>query len=241
MRVGIPYKVIGGTRFYDRREIKDALAYLQVGREPDRRGLGQAGRQHPKAAVSATAAIAKLDAVGGRVTGSRFYEALRSGARGRSVGQGHRRVSTEFQRICSIKGRGRTTARVLPAVHRAPARGIRLPGRARSRTLGRSRRATREPLPSSSAWRGRVRRRQRVPRAGEPGEPTPTTSRTTTTSVVLMTLHSAKGLEYPVVFLIGLEDGVFPHIRSMGEPAKSSRRSAASPTWGSPAPRSGCT
>ena len=37
-------------------------------------------------------------------------------------------------------------------------------------------------------------------------------------AVTLMTLHSAKGLEYPVVFMLGLEDGVFPHVRSLGEP-----------------------
>ena len=48
----------------------------------------------------------------------------------------------------------------------------------------------------------------------------PTSTRTipTQSSVTLMTLHSAKGLEYPVVFLIGLEDGVFPHVRSLGDP-----------------------
>jgi DNA helicase-2/ATP-dependent DNA helicase PcrA len=38
--------------------------------------------------------------------------------------------------------------------------------------------------------------------------------------VVLMTLHSAKGLEFPVVFVIGMEDGVFPHIRALNEPSE---------------------
>ena len=39
-------------------------------------------------------------------------------------------------------------------------------------------------------------------------------------AVTLMTLHNAKGLEYPVIFMVGLEDGVFPHMRSLGEPAE---------------------
>ena len=77
MRVGIPYKVVGGTRFYDRREIKDALAYLQGGRQPGRRVSREAGRSTCPSGASATPPSAG-STPGPPPTASPFIEALRA-------------------------------------------------------------------------------------------------------------------------------------------------------------------
>ena len=77
MRVGIPYKVIGGTRFYDRREIKDAMAYLRAVVNPIDEVSGQAGPQHAPPRCRRQHRSPSLD-VWAAQHGLSFMEALKS-------------------------------------------------------------------------------------------------------------------------------------------------------------------
>ena len=240
-RSAMPYKVVGGVRFYERREVRDALAYLRMLVNPAdqvslRRILNTPKRGIGDRAVECVQALADRE----RIT---FWEALRRaeeapgprhpladrdpGLRGDGRGaavDGRRRESgptSSSRRVLARSGylaeleelrrpAGRDPAsRTSPSWSRSPASS---PTTRSGRAVGRPRRRRRRhrrARASPTSW------------SGSRWWPTPTRSPTTPEDdagvVTLMTLHTAKGLEFPVVFLTGLEDGVFPHARSLGD------------------------
>lgn len=206
-RTGIPYKVVGGTRFYDRREIKDAVAYLRATVNPADEVSVKRVLNTPKRGIGASS-VARLDqwAI---ANGQPFIDALRhagdAGVTGRAV--------KGIEAFVALLDTGREQVDDGPAPlleHLLEESGYldELRG-------GDHESATRlehvEELIGSARDIGSVDEfLEQVSLVADTDEVPDDDSQ-----VVLMTLHSAKGLEFPVVFLVGFEDGVFPHQRSI--------------------------
>ena len=212
LRVGIPYKVIGGTRFYDRREVKDALAYLKAVVNPVDEVSVKRVLNTPKRGVGDTS-IGKLDAWA-NAHGVPFVEALRSAPEAGVSGKAVRGIGTFLDLLDAAA----------PYVERGP--GVLL-----EELLTRSGYVAELEAEHTIEAEGRLENlAELVGAAGEVDTVEEFLEQVSLvadvdeleadddSSVVLMTLHSAKGLEFPVVFMVGLEDGVFPHLRSIGEP-----------------------
>ncbi len=211
LRSGIPYKVIGGTRFYDRREVKDALAYVKAVVNPADEVAVKRVLNQPKRGIGEST-VARLDgwAAGHGFT---FMEALRrapeAGVTGRAV-KGIESflaiVDAAAEKVADGPGpllealldRSGYVAE-LQEEHTVEAEG-RLENLAE--LIGSAREI--ESVDDFLEQVGLVADADAVPDDDS--------------QVLLMTLHSAKGLEFPAVFLVGLEDGIFPHLRSLGEP-----------------------
>ncbi len=211
MRADIPYKVVGGTRFYDRREIKDAIAYLRAVVNPiDEVSLKRVINE-PKRGVGDTS-IGKVDAYA-TAHGLSFVEGLR---RAEDAGVGGKAL--------------RGIAEFLDLLEDVADLAMGSPGPLLTQLLERSGYLDHLEAERTIEAEGRLENlAELVGAAGEAETVAEFLEQISlvsdvdemgddTTSVVLMTLHSAKGLEFPVVFLIGLEDGVFPHLRSLTEP-----------------------
>ncbi|MDR1428613.1 MAG: DNA helicase PcrA [Bifidobacteriaceae bacterium] len=222
MRLGLPYRVVGGTRFYDRREVRDALAYLRALDNPDdtvsvrrilnvpRRGLG--GKS--EAAVAAYAAA----------HGISFGAALRQeipGLTTRSVNaiggfvklmDALRALVEEGVGPAEILDRALADSGLVAELEASDD----LQERARVENLAELHAVVvdferAEPGASLGDFLERVALvadSDQLPLDGEAAEG----------AVTLMTLHTAKGLEFPVVFVTGLEDGTLPHVRSLANP-----------------------
>ncbi len=234
MRLGVPYKVVGGTRFYDRREIKDAMAYLRAVVNPADEVSVKRVLNVPKRGIG-DASIAKLDAYAA-AQGIGFLDALRQAPDAGVTGPAVRGINAFVELV------DRLNAMAAPAPSAADegtlfaggdADGDGVadvgPGDLLQAALEASGYLAELEAEDTVESAGRLENLHEL--IGSAREFTridefleqvslvaDTDELTDDDQVVLMTLHSAKGLEFPVVFLIGAEEGVFPHTRALTEP-----------------------
>ncbi len=212
-RRGVPYKVIGGTRFYDRKEIKDVLAYLRAVTNPSDEVSLKRIVNVPKRGVGDTS-LGRIDnwAAG---HGASYSEAMASaaeaGVTGKALG-GIRVVLDLLDDLRAAAADGSGPGTLLELICERSGYTAELEAERSVESAGR--------LENIAELVGLARQYDAVDRFLEDVSLVADADQIDAdeSSVTLMTLHTAKGLEYPAVFLIGLEDGVFPHLRSLGEP-----------------------
>jgi DNA helicase-2/ATP-dependent DNA helicase PcrA len=214
-RSGVPYIIVGGTRFYDRREVRDLLAYLRALLNPkDDVSLRRIVNTPPRD-IGRTTLDAVLDLA--RTEGAPLEEAIR---RTRDRGLVAGRAAKALGGFLALMSGLRDAAKEEP-----PSRLVReiikrtefeayleksSPGDASSRIEN-----LKELASAVSLYDGIEAGLQAfLDRTALLSE---TENVQGTSGVRLMTLHAAKGLEFPVVFIVGMEEKIFPHARSSEE------------------------
>jgi DNA helicase-2/ATP-dependent DNA helicase PcrA len=215
MRSGVPYKVVGGTRFYDRREIKDAMAYLRAVINPLDEVSVKRIINVPKRGIGDTS-IARLDAYA-REMAVPFCDALRQADEAGVTGPAQRGIGAFVElldRVSELVGQeGVGPGDLLQAaiddsgyLGELEAEDT-VEAHSRIENLG-------ELVGSAREFTVLDEFLEQVALVAD------TDDLDDDDHVVLMTLHSAKGLEFPVVFIIGVEEGIFPHNRALTEPTE---------------------
>ncbi|WP_293955273.1 DNA helicase PcrA [uncultured Corynebacterium sp.] len=250
IRTGVPYKVVGGTKFYERKEIRDIIAYLRVLENPEdtvnlrriintpKRGIGDRAQAfialhaennqigYGQALVDAAADKVSLLGARGRNAVVKFNElmdTLRA------------EMPSMVNEVTGMPDIGQVISRILDITgYKAeleasndPQDGARLDNlnelvsvarefsseaanRMAYETMDGSEAEVNDSEPEPGSLQAFLERVSLVADADQ----IPDTEQGV---VTLMTLHTAKGLEFPVVFLTGWEDGQFPHLRSLGD------------------------
>ncbi|MFI5085676.1 MAG: DNA helicase PcrA [Actinomycetales bacterium] len=236
MRVGLPYKVVGGTRFYERKEIKDALAYLRVLVNPDddvnlRRILNEPKRGIGDRAEGALAALAGRDRIPFMAAARRAEEAPAMATRSLNAVSAFVKMMDDLAVVAAGSGASAALEAVLEQTgYLAGLRASTDPqDESRVENLAELVAVVREyerdnaegTLAGFLEQVALVADADQIPDA--PGTSAEEAAAAVAEAkrqgvVTLMTLHTAKGLEFPVVFLTGMEHGLFPHSRSATDP-----------------------
>lgn len=244
IRVGLPYKVVGGVRFYERKEVRDVLAYLRVLANPEdsvplrrilnvpKRGIGDRAEAmidalSQREKISFAHALKRVDEAYGMASRStnavkRFnalMEDLRtiveSGAGPATVLEAvlertgylaELQASTDPQDETRIENLQELAAVALEFEQESGA----------AAEAGEAGEAEQPAEGEAPAPAGLAAFLERVALVAD-SDQIPDEDDDGSGVITLMTLHTAKGLEFPVVFLTGMEDGVFPHMRALGQ------------------------
>ncbi|WP_020135720.1 DNA helicase PcrA [Streptomyces sp. 351MFTsu5.1] len=227
IRVGLPYKVVGGVRFYERKEVRDVLAYLRVLANPEdsvplRRILNVPKRGIGDRAEAMIDALSQREKISFPQALKRVDEAYGMAARSTNA---VKRFNVLMEELRTVVESGAGPATVLEAVLERTGYLAELQASTDPQDETRIENLQElaavalefeqesgegEETGSLSDFLERVALvadSDQIPDEDEDGSGV----------ITLMTLHTAKGLEFPVVFLTGMEDGVFPHMRALGQ------------------------
>ncbi|BBX06137.1 DNA helicase PcrA [Mycolicibacterium aichiense] len=245
IRAGIPYKVVGGVRFYERKEIRDIVAYLRVLDNPGdavslRRILNTPRRGIGDRAEACVAVYAEN-------TGSTFADALAAAAAGKVPmlnTRAEKAIASFVNLLDDLRGKlddelgdlveavlDRTGYRNELESSSDPQDLARLDNLNELVSVAHEFSIDRANAAALAAEQGDAGTDvdEDVPQTGILAEFLERVSLVADSDelpehgsgvVTMMTLHTAKGLEFPVVFVTGWEDGMFPHMRALGDPAE---------------------
>jgi DNA helicase-2/ATP-dependent DNA helicase PcrA len=236
IRLGLPYRVVGGVRFYERREVRDALAYLRMLANPEDTVSLRRIMNVPKRGIGDRAeAVVAAHADQQRIS---YFAALRDAVADRVplLNPRSRNAITAFvemvDELLALVDEGTEVAEILEAVIERTGYRAELEASDDPQDAGRL-----DNLTELVTVAREFAAQDVVVLEGEAATPQPAPlpaflERVSLVAdsdsvpdsddgvVTLMTLHTAKGLEFPVVFCTGWEDGIFPHMRALGDPTE---------------------
>ncbi len=214
---GLPYRILGGIRFYERKEIKDIIAYLCVIKNPNdsvrlRRIINEPKRKIGETTVEAVLAIAASEGV-------TPFEIMENAPRYTALSKSAPRLAEFVKMIRELRAISETApvSELIKAVYertgyKAMLEAQGFEGVDRIANIGELvtnavNYENENPDASLEGFLEDVALVSDIDNYDEDAD-----------AVVLMTIHSAKGLEFPVVFIPGFEDGIFPSVQSSMDP-----------------------